>query len=178
MRFVLFHANRKTGYNFINKIKPSITYLEKAMNRPTVFNDTITLLLTGAKRQARARAGPVKKAPPLSPKQLAVVLSTIFPPDDDIGLADPVHMRTAFHVLLEYHTLCRYSCLSYLQAKHFEPLDDDIIITFPHAKNDQLHQGKMTCLAATGTPLCPVRITRLFFRRFGLRMGAEAGDTS
>jgi hypothetical protein len=87
-------------------------------------------------------------------------------------------MRTAFHMLLEYHTLCRYSCLSHLQAKHFEPENNDIMITFPFAKNDQMHQGRLSCLAATNTPLCPVRIAKLYFTRFGLRMGAAAGNTS
>jgi len=178
IRFILLHAKRKTGYSFINKIKPSLVYLEKAMNRPTIFNDSICLLLTGAKRQARARAGPVKKAPSLSPQKFAAVIAKIFPPEDTVGMACPIHMRTAFHMLLEYHTLCRYSCLSHLQAKHFEPIDDDIMVTFPFAKNDQMHQGKLSCLAATNTPICPVRITHLFFRRFGLRMGVAANDTS
>jgi len=177
-RFILRHAARKTGFAFIARIKPALSYLEKSLGRPTVFTDTIALLLAGAKRQARARAGSVKKAPPLSPKKLAAVINKIFPMDDDIGLENPIHMRTAFHMLLEYHTLCRYSCLTKLQGKHFEPVDGDIMITFPSAKNDQMHQGRISCLAATGTPLCPVRITHLFFRRFGLRMGAAEDDSS
>jgi hypothetical protein len=135
-RFILRHVKRLSGFAFIAKIKPALTYIEKALGRPTVFTDTIHLLLQGAKRQARARAGPVKKAPPLSPKRLAAIINKVFPAEDTIGVANPVHMRTAFHMLLEYHTLCRYSCLTKLQGKHFELVDGDIMVTFPSAKND------------------------------------------
>jgi hypothetical protein len=52
------------------------------------------------------------------------------------------------------------------------------MVTFPSSKNDQMHRGQQSCLAATNSPLCPVRITKLYFRRFGLRMGAEQNDES
>jgi hypothetical protein len=177
-QFVLHHAVRHTGYTFLSCIKPALVYLEVAMGKTTSFTPTIDLLLKGAKRRARARSGPAKKAPALSPVQLASVLAKIYPPEDHVGLACPIRLRTAFRALFIYHTLCRYSCFAKLQAKHFEPTGDDIMVTFPSSKNDQMHRGQQSCLAATNSPLCPVRITKLYFRRFGLRMGAEQNDES
>jgi len=170
---------RQSGHTFLATIKPALTYLEKAMGTSTVFTPAIDLLLRGAKRQARARAGPVKKAQPLECEDLAKVLHAVFPPGDTIGFADPVEMRTAFRSLIEYHTFCRFSDFCHLRAKHFELVKDDIVITFPTAKNDQLHKGQETCIAATpDSPLCPVRITKLYFKRFFLRFGREQGDES
>lgn len=177
-QFALRHAARKTGHSFLSRIKPALVYLEAAMGRPTCFTPTTDLILKGAKRQARARSGPAKKAPALSPVKLASVLAKIYPIDDLVGMACPVRLRTAFRALFIYHTLCRYSCFSKLQAKHFEAVDNDILVTFPSSKNDQMHNGQQSCLAATDSPLCPVRITKLYFRRFGLRMGAAANDCS
>jgi hypothetical protein len=88
-------------------------------------------------------------------------------------------MRTAFRALIEYHTLCRFDCFSHLQAKHFELVGPDIMITFPTAKNDQLHNGQQSCLVAVPhQDLCPVRITKLYFRRFFLSFGSDANDCS
>jgi hypothetical protein len=177
-RFILYHAAKKTAFGFIAKIKPALVYLEKAMNRPSVFNKSVDLILTGARRRARARSGPAKKAPEVTPKDIATAVQKIFPAHDNVGYANPVHLRTAFRMVILYHTLCRDSCFSKLQAKHFEEHDQDIIITFPSSKTDQLHNGRRSCLAATGTPMCPVRITKLYFQRFGLRMGSQHNDTT
>ena len=77
-----------------------------------------------------------------------------------------------------YHTLCRLDCFRKLRAHHFELVGDDILVTFPSAKNDQLHRGRQSCLAASASPYCPVRLTKLYFRRFGLHFGALTADPS
>ena len=67
-------------------------------------------------------------------------------------------------------------CLAfYIQYIFFGP---DIVITFPSAKNDQLHEGRTSFLVATDSPYCPVRLARLYFRCLGIRFGAATGDTS
>ncbi len=80
-------------------------------------------------------------------------------------------MRTAFHLVVEYHTLCRLACFRQLRACHFEPAGEDIIITFPTVKNDQLHMCRSSCLVASSSAFCAVRITRLYFQYFGLAAG-------
>jgi hypothetical protein len=140
------------------------------------FSAVVDLLLAGAKRRARAAAGPARKAPALSPEDLATVLARVYPPYDNVGLADPVQMRTAFRLVVEYHTLCRLACFRQLRACHFELAGSDIVVTFPFAKNDQLHMGRSSCLVASGSDFCPVQITKLFFCRFDLHFGMAAAD--
>ncbi len=41
-----------------------------------------------------------------------------------------------------------------------------------------MHRVQQSCLASRNSPLCPVRITKLFFHRFGLHMGADQNDES
>jgi len=143
------------------------------MGKASSFTPTIDLLLKGAKRRVCACSRPVKKAPTLFPVQLASVLAKIYPPDDHVGLACPVRLRTAFQALFIYHL-----CFAKLQAKHFESVGDDVMVTFPSSKNDQMHRGHQSCLAAMNSPLCPFRITKLYFRRFGLCMGVDQNDES
>ncbi len=137
------------------------------MNRPTSFTPTIDLLLSGAKLHARVRAGPVKKTPLLHPEDLATVISTVFLVDNTIGLANPIEIWSLFRSLIEYHTLCNFSCFNKLKVKHFELVDNNIMIIFPRAKNDQLHRGQHSSLAATPhSALCPVYIMKVYFGCF------------
>jgi hypothetical protein len=93
-------------------------------------------------------------------------------------LIPAVRFRTAFCVLVEYHTCCRFSCFAKLQARYFERVGPDIVITFPSAKNDQLHEGRTSVLAANGSLYCPARLATAYFRCFGLHFGHAASDTS
>ncbi len=53
------------------------------------------------------------------------------------------------------------------------------MITFTTAKNNQLHRGQHSCLATTPhLALCPVRIMKVYFRRFLLNFGVAAKDES
>jgi hypothetical protein len=174
IQFILHLDQQEAGYHLLASVKPALVYLSSTLGVPPGFTPTADLLLAGAKRRARALAGPAQKAPALLPEDLAAVLARIFPPHDKVGLAEAAQMRTAFRLVVEYHTLCRLACFRQLRACHFEPAGDDIVITFPSAKNDQLHLGRSSCLVASGSDFCPVRITRLYFQRFGL----AAGDKS
>jgi hypothetical protein len=170
---------RQSGYTFLSTIKPALTLLETAM---TSLHPSSLLSICSSPVPRRARVGPAKKTPPLHPEDLATVFSTGFPVDDTIGLTnpiDPIEMLTTFRSLIEYHTLCRFSCFNKLKVKYFELVDNNILITFLTAKNDQLHRGQCSCLSATPhSALCPVRIMKVYFRRFCLNFGAAAKDES
>jgi hypothetical protein len=161
IQFILHLDQREAGHHLLASVKPALVYLSSTLGVPPGFTPAADLLLAGAKRRARALAGPARKAPALSPEDLAAVLSWVFPPHDRVGLAEAAQMCTAFRLVVEYHTLCRLACL-----------------VFPSAKNNQLHLGRSSCLVASGSDFCPVRITRLFFQRFGLRFGLTTGDQS
>jgi hypothetical protein len=117
--------------------------------------------------------------PPLSPKDLTEVLVRVYPPPcDRVGLSESALMRMAFHLIIEYHTLCRLACFRQLRACHFELVGKDISITFPSAKNDQLHMSWFSCLVTSESDFCPVWIMKLFFQHFGLCCGTTAADSS
>jgi hypothetical protein len=80
--------------------------------------------------------------------------------------------RTIYRLVIEYFTFCKLSDYRKLQARHFMKVGLHMEVTFPSSKNDQLHRGQVTVLAANGTELCPVRMTVLYFGRFG----QESGD--
>jgi hypothetical protein len=130
----------QSGHSFLSTVKPALSYLEAGMDRSTAFTPDADLILTGAKRQAHAKAGPAKKAQLLRQEDLTRVILSVFPGDDSTGCSSPTEMRTAFRSLIEYHTLCKFACFDKLQAKHFELIGQDIMVTFPTAKNDQLHR--------------------------------------
>jgi hypothetical protein len=146
VQFVLHLHQREAGHHLLASVKPALVYLSSTMGVSRGFTPAVDLLFAGAKRRARATAGPARKAPALSLEDLAAVLSRVFPPHDRVGLVEAAHMRTAFCLVVEYHTLCRLACFRQLRACHFELAGDNIIITFPTAKNDQLHMGRSSCL--------------------------------
>ena len=166
------------AFNALASLRPALSYLEQAAGRDTVFTPDAVLLLEGAKRRAKAKSQPVKKAPALLPEELARAIALAFPPGNAHGHADAVLVRTAFRILIVYHTLCRLSCFRLLKAKHFEKVGPDIVITFPAAKNDQFHKGQQSVLPASGGDFCSVHICEIFFRRFHLRFGAQEADDS
>jgi hypothetical protein len=177
LQFILEAVRSNAAY--ICTIKPALSLLETAMQRPSSFTPYMTTLLAGAKRRRRAAAGPVRKASPLPLDNIQSFFDRFIVPSlDQCHLINAAHFRLAFRLLIEFHTVCRFSCFAKLRAKHFERVGNDILITFPSAKNDQMHEGRTSCLVATGTPYCPVRLATLYFRRFGLTFGSAAGDAS
>ncbi len=169
-------AIRHTGYDFLSCIKPALVYLEVAMGKASSFTPTVNLLLKGAKQPARNHRGPAKKAPALSPLQLASVSAKIYPPDDHVGLACPVCLRTAF--LCSFHIshavplilFCQASSKAFRARWHF--------VYFPFIKERPNAQRPAVLPRSNGLPLCTVRVMKLYFCRFGLRMGANQNDES
>ncbi len=130
-QFVLHQVTCQSSFSFLATIKPALTYLKHALDHPTAFTPAIDLLISGAKRRAKRDL-----------EDLAMVLHAVCPPEDKVGLASAQDLRTTFWALIIYHTLCRFDCFSHLQAKHSKLVGPDIMISFPTAKNDQLHNGQ------------------------------------
>ena len=177
LEFILTRVQEKAAFNALSVIKPAICYMTTALGKASPFTPFMDLMLAGAKRKSRALAEPVKKAGAVGPTDLQCLFNKfILPHIGNVAAANPMHLRTVFRLLIEYHTLCRFSCFAKLQARHFEPVGNDICITFPSAKNDQLHQGRSSYLVASDSPFCPVRLTHLYFRCFHLSFGLQSND--
>ena len=78
--------------------------------------------------------------------------------------------------MLEYYTLCRLSDYQKLQARRLELVQGGLQITFPAAKNNQMHKGNVTMLEKNGSVICPVRLVTEYCKMLGLRVGGGAGD--
>jgi hypothetical protein len=170
LMFILTCIKANVSFSFLATIKPALTLLETATHSPTAFTPYIDNVIAGAKHKMRAARRPVKKATPIPISDLRLFLDTFMIPFlDRPNHINAARFRTAFRILIEFHTACRFSCFAKLHARYFERIGNDIIITFPSAKNYHLHEGRTSVLAATGSPYCPVGLTITYFRRFSLR---------
>ena len=135
--------------------------------------------IEAAKRLAAKDRPPVKKASEVSLQALQAMVDKVVTPfiqePDKINALD---FRVVVAVVITYYTFCRFADYRELKAKHVEEVGEDILITFPKAKNDQFHEGRSTILKANGSNFCPVRIIQAYFTRFGLSYGPEAGDNT
>ena len=123
----------------------------------TVFTDRVVRILDGALRAAAERKPPVKKAGEVPFQWLEDTVKRHFWKDNrEDDKLDPYTCRTVFRVVFEYLTFCRFSDFQKLQAKHIEQSGVDLLVTFPAAKNDQMHNGQLTILKANGTEIFSV----------------------
>jgi len=178
-QYILHLDSKNVPLSFLATVKPAVQLLEKSLDRSTVFSGAVDLVLDGARRRAEARRGPRAKAPEVTRQDVCSVFSKLFLP----FAADPreipvARFGTLFRICIVYHTACRFDDFSRLRARDFERSGENILVTFPSAKNDQHHKGNTSALAASPSPLCPVKITVAFFQTFGLKFGLAAGDTS
>jgi hypothetical protein len=177
LMYIVHLVRLKVSFQTLANLKPAITYLDSTLGRASCFTAFLDLVLKGAKRAAAA--GPVKKAP-LPIELIHEVLDKLYLPHlPTCATIDPTHFRTIFRLVVEYHTLYRLNCFRSLQARHFEQVAEDILVTFPRAKNDQFHEGRSSFLnAAPDDPYCPVKLVINYFNRFSLAFGAAANDPS
>ncbi len=158
--------SKKTSYATLCQTKAALVLEEEMkMGTSVAFTGRVDRYLDAVKRLAAQRREPVKKATEVTLEQLKeMVAKHITPHRRDIFKVNPFMFRTIYRLVIEYFTFCWLSDYRKME------------VTFPSSKNDQLHQGQVTALAANGTELCPVRMTVLYFGRFGLRSGQESGD--
>jgi hypothetical protein len=80
--------------------------------------------------------------------------------------------------VVENFTFCRFSDYNKLQARHVRRVGNNVEIIFPSSKNDQMHEGQKTVMAANGSTFCLVKLSELYYKRFNFKMGMESWDTS
>ena len=169
---------KEVSYSIICQIRPAIKLLEEMhQGKTTVFTARADRFLDGAMRTAATRRQPVKKAGEASLAWLQdQVKTTVWDRLDRGDRVDGYKFRLLFRLTIEYYTLCRLSDYQKLRAKHLELIDGGLQITFPQAKNDQMHQGQVTVLSENDTQLCPVKLAKEYSRQLGMKLGAAAAD--
>ena len=180
LHYVAYLHSQQTTHSVFCQIKPAISLLlQLKSGQATVFTDRVDRFIEAGKRKAVADKQGVKKATEVKFGTLQkMVREYILPHENDIFRVDVFKLRTITRVVVEYYTFCRGADYRQLQARNIEEVGEDLLITFPKAKNDQLHEGRTTMLAANQGDTCPVRLVKLYYKRFGLKFGEAASDTS
>ncbi len=167
-----------TSFAVLCQVRPAVQLLmDLAGGSEEVFTARVNRMLEAAKRRAAERKEPVKKAGEIKLETLkAMVEKHITPFEEDIFRINVFWLRTIVRVVVEYYTFCRLADYRHLRALHVEDRGGHLEVKFPKSKADQYHRGNVTVLAANESGMCPVKIVRIYFRRFGLRFGQEQGD--
>ncbi len=180
LHFLAELNDKGARYAALNQVKPAIVLLlEMQTGSASAFTKRADRWLEAAKRKASKKRQPTRKAGEVTLGMLkAMVDKYITPFKDNIGAADIFKLRAVTKMVVEYFTFCRFADYKELQAKHFEEIGVDLLVTFPSSKNDQYHNGQSTLLKRNGSDLCPVRIVKIYFKRLGFKFGSQGGDTS
>jgi hypothetical protein len=162
------------------QVKPALTLLLELYTGGTApLTARVDRWLAAAKRLAAENREPVKKAAELPFEVLEKMVKKVISPYlDQPEKVSAVDFRCIVKSVVIYYTFCRFSDYKQLQARHVEVQGEDLAITFPKSKNDQFHHGQSTVLKANGSDMCPVRLLRLYFHRFGLKFGEAHGDVT
>jgi hypothetical protein len=95
LQYILTAVKENASFHRLATLKPALTLLDTAPGRPSVFTPLMDTLLSGAKRTVRARAGPVRKAAPVSLAHLTALLDKHYVPHhDQPQFIAPVMFRT------------------------------------------------------------------------------------
>ncbi len=175
LHFLAELNDKGARYAALNQVKPAtVLLLEMQTGNESAFTKRADRWLEGAKRKAAKKRQPTRKAGEVTLGMLkAMVDKYITPFKDNIGAADIFRLRAVTKMVVEYFTFCRFADYKEVQAKHFEEIGVDLLVTFPSSKNDQYHNGQSTLLKRNGSNLCPVKIVKIYFK-----IGSQEGDTS
>ena len=94
------------------------------------------------------------------------------PFENDVMRIEAEAFRTIFRATIQYFPFCRFNCSMLLTEENFKIKQNSIFIDFASAKNDQLHRGNISTLVENGTFFCPVKIIKMYFKRFYLKFGS------
>ena len=178
IHYVMELNKQKVSYSILCQIRPALNLLEEMHKGcASAFNPRADRMLDRAMCVAATRRQPVKKAAEVDldwmKKQVA---EAVWNKLENNNKVDCYKFRLLLRLVLEYYTLCRLSDYQKLQARHLELVQGGLQITFPAAKNDQMHRGNVTMLEKNWSVICPVRLVSEYCKMLGLRVGGGAGD--
>ena len=172
IHFVFNIEYERVSLPYICKIKPALQLHFSMKNGTNIFTDYVDNVLRGAKKLAADRKPLTKKAEPLPLKILKTLVAIyIMPFENEVMRIDAEAFRSIFRATIQYFTFCRFNCFMLLTEENFKIKQNTIFIEFASAKNDQLHKGNISTLVENGTFFCPVKITKMYFKRFYLKFG-------
>lgn len=182
MEYLVHLQDERVGVAFVCALKPALCLQLKFQLRlpSSVFSPVVDTAIVGLKRIAAARRPEVRKMRPLSGPDLLLLFNVLVQPYLPVIALIPLqNIRTMFRASLTFYTFCRFRDFNALRVRHFSPLPSGaVMVYFPEAKNDQLHQGNSTPLPCSAPFPDPVYITKLFFERAGFVLAENSVDSS
>ena len=173
LEFIGISFAKKPLLSYFNLILPSIACLEKLIkdsSLPSCVTPKIQSVIKSFKRKLSENRKPTKKGTLYEIDHFKLMIEKeIYPYRDDLDKVNSCHFRSIFRAVFIYFTFCRFSDFKELCDQDFTDHGDFIEIKFKKSKNDQLFKGTNSILTTnTDSVLCPVTLTRLYFKKFNL----------
>ncbi len=172
--FLTYLHSRDVSYPYLRKVKPALDYLQDVygVDRSHLDTPLVTRFLSAGKRLASAKQPPVVKSVGFHLEDLHSLINWhIIPHWNAPHLIPDWIFRTIVRMIIEYSTFCRLADYQSLRASDIQNLGHELLVTFPKAKNDVMHQGFSSKIVSTYSPNCPVQIIKLFYFRYQLHFG-------
>ena len=174
----LGHASaKKASISYFAKIMPSLRGYEKMVKQgDSALTSRVVAMVNSFKRELCEKKAKVKKGTGYPIDIFSeIVVNEIFPYEFELYKVNVNDFRSVFRAIVIYFTFCRFSDFNVLRDRDFEDNGHFIEINFTNSKNDQYFEGTNSVISVSGENFCPVKLIRLFFKRFGLKFAHEEG---
>ena len=170
------YAN-KASISYFAKIIPSLRAYEKMVKLgDSALTPRVEAMVNSFKRELCKKRAKVKKGTGYPIDFFSeIVVNEIFPYEFELYKVNVNDFRSVFRAIVIYFTFCRFSDFNVLRDRDFEDNGHFIEINFTNSKNDQYFEGTNSVIPVSGENFCPVKLIRLFFKRFGLKFAHEEG---
>jgi hypothetical protein len=150
----------------------ALAMVEKVTGRSsTVLSDHVRSAVYSVQRHYEQNKPAVKKAKKLDYLVVNHLIELeVLPHVRRPHNIEAVHFRSLFRATIIYFTMCRFADFAKLTDREFQDGGDHIKITFLTRKNDQHGDNSLHIIPQrSDCAVCPVKLIRLYFWRFGLR---------
>ena len=171
IHFLAASFQKGEPFTFYSKVVPALRALETTMGiLDTAVTSNVKAAVNSLRRSLAVTKPPVKKPQNYSINVLNdLVLKLITPYEDELWLVSSSDFRSILRGLVYYYTWCRFADFKILKDGDFDDVGEYVKIFFKKSKNDQFYNGSTSIIAEQpGSSTCPVRIIRLYFKKFGL----------
>jgi hypothetical protein len=164
------------GLAFFQKVLPSLALLEKVLDVEKTAITAGVQSAAGAIRRERAKTrGIVKKATGFPFPVIEDLIKREVEPYERVPeKIDVFAFRAIMRAVIIYFTFCRFDDYRRLTDADFSDGGSHIRIVFEKSKNDQYGDNSVSVVTERpGCAACPVKLIRLYFRRFGLHFNGS-----
>jgi hypothetical protein len=174
LRFMHDSYAEGAGMAFFAKIIPALRLLETVLDvEYTELSPQVCGAANSLRRERAKTRGIVKKATGYSYIIISdLIQREVLVHEDNLERVDAFNFRSLVRAVIIYFTFCRFDDYSRITDREVTDEGTYIKIIFCRSKNDQFGDNSISVIPERpGCAECPVRLIRMYFRRFGLRFG-------